>query len=189
VGTGLEEVYAGQYRRLVALVTAVAGSRVEAEEAVQEAFVRALGLTGRRAVMLDPEAWLYRVAVNQVRSRWRRARIGRRVASRLGPPEEAAPSLQASTDARLLLLAALRKVPFEQREALALHYLADLPLADIAARVGAPLGTVKARLSRGRNALARLLADDRPAGDMPGPDTPGCGRARRDTVAGGGQNA
>src|SRR5262245_30022709 len=58
-----EDVYTAHYRRLVVLVSAVAGSRVEAEEAVQEAFVRALGLTGRRAVVDDPEAWLYRVAV------------------------------------------------------------------------------------------------------------------------------
>ena len=72
VGAGLEEVYAGQYRRLVALVTAVIGSRVEAEDAVQEAFVRGLGLFKRRAALTDPEAWLYRVAVNVARSRWRR---------------------------------------------------------------------------------------------------------------------
>ena len=65
-----------------------------------------------------------------------------------------------TTDSRLLLLAALRRLPFDQREVLALHYLADVTLADIAQRVGAPLGTVKARLSRGRGALARLLADD-----------------------------
>jgi RNA polymerase sigma-70 factor (ECF subfamily) len=116
-------------------------------------------------VLADPEAWLYRVAVNLVRSRWRRLRVGRRVTARLAagvgrlddPP---APSGPAQVDARLLLLAALRRLPFEQREALALHYLADLPVADVAARVGAPVGTVKARLSRGRDALARFLAED-----------------------------
>jgi RNA polymerase sigma-70 factor (ECF subfamily) len=160
VSAGLEEVYAGQYRRLVALVTAVAGSRPEAEEAVQEAFVRALSLTGRRAVLADPEAWLYRVAVNQIRSRWRRARIGRRLAARMATPVEVEHPDEVTTDSRLLLLAALRRLPFEQREVLALHYLADVSLADIAQRIEAPLGTVKARLSRGRGALSRLLADD-----------------------------
>jgi RNA polymerase sigma-70 factor, ECF subfamily len=160
VGAPLEEVYAGQYRRLVALVTAVAESRAEAEEAVQEAFVRALGLVGRRAALADPEAWLYRVAVNLVRSRWRRARNGRRLAARLAPEVDDAGSAHARTDSRLVLLAALRKLPFEQREALALHYLADLPVSEVARRVGVPLGTVKARLSRGRDALAGLLADE-----------------------------
>lgn len=159
MGTGWEEVYAGQYRRLVAVLTAIAGTRQEAEEAVQEAFVRALGLTGRRAVVDDPEAWLYRVAVNVLRSRWRRTVLGRRAAARMS----AAGMDHAATgppDSRLALLAALKRLPFEQREALALHYFADLPLAEIADRTGAPIGTVKARLSRGRDALARLLADD-----------------------------
>jgi len=160
VRSGWEEVYAGQYRRLVALVTAVAGSRPEAEEAVQEAFVRALGLTGRRAVVDDPEAWLYRVAVNVIRSRWRRLLIGRRIAAKAGAASETTPSKDADTDARLALLDALRRLPYEQREALALHYLADLPIEAIAVRLGSPVGTVKARLARGRQALGRLLADD-----------------------------
>ncbi|HYN96813.1 MAG TPA: sigma-70 family RNA polymerase sigma factor [Pilimelia sp.] len=156
---GWEEVYATQYHRLVALVAAVAGSRAEAEEAVQEAFVRALGLTGRRGVVADPQGWLYRVAVNVVRTRWRRAGIGRRVFARLAE-EEPPVSAHAQTDSRVVLLAALRKLPFDQREALALHYLADLPVADVAVRLGCRPGTVKARLSRGRDALARLLADE-----------------------------
>ena len=155
--TGWEDVYAAHYRRLVVLVTAVAGSRVEAEEAVQEAFVRALGLTGRRAVVDDPEAWLYRVAVNVVRSRMRRLLSARRARAALAGDEPRADE-HTTVDNRLALLHGLRRLPFVQREALALHYLADLPLEAIAARVGAPIGTVKARLSRGREALARHLA-------------------------------
>lgn len=155
--TGWKDVYAAHYRRLVVLVTAVAGSRVEAEEAVQEAFVRALGLTGRRAVVADPEAWLYRVAVNIVRSRLRRLLSARRARAILASDSPRADA-HTTVDNRLALLHALRRLPFVQREALALHYLADLPLEAIAARVGAPIGTVKARLSRGRDALARHLA-------------------------------
>jgi RNA polymerase sigma-70 factor (ECF subfamily) len=157
LSTGWEEVYAGQYRRLVGLVAAVAGSHSDAEEAVQEAFVKALGLTGHRAVVDDPEAWLYRVAVNVIRSRWRRILRGRRVMAELSTMDEPPPD---KSNDRLTLLAALKRLPFEQREALALHYLADLPIDQIAQRTGAPLGTIKARLSRGRDALARLLRDD-----------------------------
>jgi RNA polymerase sigma-70 factor, ECF subfamily len=160
VDNGWEEVYAAQYRRLVALVSAVAGSPSEAEEAVQEAFVRALGLSGRRPVVQDPEAWLYRVAVNIARSRWRRIAVGRRYAGHLATHDDAARSEQEQTDSRLALLAALRKLPFEQREALALYYLADLPIEAIGVRIGSPVGTVKARLSRGRDALAKLLVED-----------------------------
>jgi RNA polymerase sigma-70 factor (ECF subfamily) len=173
VGTGWEEVYATSYRRLVVLLSAVAGSRAEAEEAVQEAFVRALGLTGRRGVVDDPEGWLYRVATNVLRSRWRRVLAARRATARLAAGESGALSGldghsghdgHDGTDARLALLAALRRLPYGQREALALHYLADLPLEAIAARTGAPLGTVKARLSRGRDALAKLLDEERVGG-------------------------
>lgn len=163
VDSGWEEVYVGQYRRLVALLTAVAGSRVEAEEAVQEAFVRALGISGRRAVVDDPEAWLYRVAVNVLRSRWRRILARRRATDRLSA--EPATDVLDRVDDRMELLGALRRLPFEQREALALHYLADLPIEAVAVRVGSPVGTVKARLSRGRGALARMLDDSVPEGD------------------------
>jgi len=161
VGGDWEEIYAGHYRRLVALLTAIAGSRFEAEEAVQEAFVRALGPTGKRRVVDDPEAWLYRVAVNIVRSRWRRVLVARRYAGTAGEPERLIEGdAHAYADSRIVLLAALKRLPFEQREALALHYLADLPVQAIAVRVGAPVGTIKARLSRGRDALARILAHD-----------------------------
>ncbi|GIH14589.1 RNA polymerase sigma24 factor [Rugosimonospora africana] len=157
--TGWEEVYAGHYSRLVALLTALAGSRAEAEEAVQEAFVRALGMSGRRAVVEDPEAWLYRVAVNLLRSRWRRVLAGRRAVARLSAPDEVVTEDSGRVDDRVRLLGALRRLPFEQREAIALHYLADMPVEAVAVRVGSPIGTVKARLSRGRNALARLLGE------------------------------
>jgi RNA polymerase sigma-70 factor (ECF subfamily) len=162
MGNGWEEVYQGQYRRLVALVAAVCGSLSDAEEAVQEAFVRALGLTGRRAVVDDPEGWLYRVAVNVLRSRWRRAGVARRAQSRLAQDHLATPGAgdESTSDRRLELLAALRTLPFEQREALALFYLVDLPIEAIAVRTATPVGTIKARLSRGRAALARALADD-----------------------------
>jgi RNA polymerase sigma-70 factor (ECF subfamily) len=161
--SGWEEVYAAHYRRLVALLTVVAGGRTEAEEAVQEAFVRALGLTGRRAVVDDPEAWLYRVAVNHVRSRWRRLVTARRHAPTLAR-DEFGPSDNGEADDRLLLVAALRRLPAAQREVLALHYMRDLSIDEIAARIEAPSGTVKARLSRGRDALRRELGAVRDGG-------------------------
>ena len=57
------------------------------------------------------------------------------------------------------LMAALERLPRAQREAIAMHDLADLPVHEIAATLGVPPGTVKARLSRGRAALADLLSD------------------------------
>jgi len=155
-----EQVYAGHYRRLVALLTVVAGSRPEAEEAVQEAFVRALGLTGNRAVVDDPEAWLYRVATNHLRSRWRRVMTARRHSARLAL-DESSPGHTEQSDNRVLIMDALRRLPPSQREVLALHYMADMSVAEIAARIDAPQGTVKARLSRGRDALRAELGASR----------------------------
>jgi RNA polymerase sigma-70 factor (ECF subfamily) len=64
------------------------------------------------------------------------------------------------------VVAALRRLPEEQRVALALYYLAGLPVKDVAAETGVPVGTVKARLSRGRVALARLLVTQVEVGDV-----------------------
>ena len=51
----------------------------------------------------------------------------------------------------------LDRLPADQRRALVLHHLCDLSVAQVAEEVGAPTGTVKARLSRGRTALQQLL--------------------------------
>ena len=94
----------------------------------------------------------YRLAV----SRWRRAR------KNLLPPDRAhAPSPPPQPDVtRVALAKALQALPADQRRAIVLYHLGDLSVAEVAAEVGAPTGTVKARLSRGRAALALLLADE-----------------------------
>jgi RNA polymerase sigma-70 factor (ECF subfamily) len=109
----------------------------------------------------NPEAWLRTVAVNVTRTRWRRSRFFRDVSHRLASAE----SYDDLPDDRLALLAALRRLPAPQREAIALHHLADLPVHEVAEAVGAPPGTVKARLARGRAALAVLLAEQEPSPD------------------------
>jgi RNA polymerase sigma-70 factor (ECF subfamily) len=57
------------------------------------------------------------------------------------------------------LIDALRKLPAEQRRALVLYHLCDRSVAQIAAETGVPAGTVKARLARGRVALAPFVRD------------------------------
>lgn len=146
----VREVFEVSYRRLVGQLYGVCGNLTEAEEVVAEAFARAVQHE-RTFVRLDnPEAWLRTVAVNVSRSRFRRARFAaeHRVTP-LDPP--------ALEDDRLVLMAALRRLPAVQREAIALHYLADLPVAEVAECTGVPVGTVKTRLARGRAALAALL--------------------------------
>ncbi|MGH3510179.1 MAG: RNA polymerase sigma factor [Nocardioidaceae bacterium] len=147
-------LYDASYRRLVGQLVGVTGSRAEAEDVVQEAFVRAINhaTTVRRAD--NPEAWLRTVAVNVARSRWRRmTRLAGLTRHPVEPPDEG-----VSPD-RVALVEALKRLPAAQREAIALHHVADLPVHEVAATLGVPIGTVKARLSRGRAALASYLSD------------------------------
>jgi RNA polymerase sigma-70 factor (ECF subfamily) len=157
----VRQLYDSSYSRLVGQLYAVCGDLAEAEDVVQEAFVRAVQHRRRFERMDQPEAWLRTVAVNLSRSRWRRRQLGRRLHGSAAPAEKEHGRHPAdSSDDRLLLVAALRRLPAGQREAIALHYLADLPLHEVATATRVPIGTVKARLSRGRVALAALLAEE-----------------------------
>ena len=149
----LREVYAVAYPRLVGQLAGVTGDPTEAEDVVMEAFARAAARPREFAEIDNPEAWLRTVAVNLARSRWRR--MLRR--SHLLPQLGASPAYADLADDRLALMAALRRLPAAQREAIALHHLADLPVAEVAMTLDVPEGTVKARLARGRAALAVLL--------------------------------
>lgn len=157
----VREIYDGCYRRLVGQLFAICGSLTEAEDAVQEAFVRAVEKPRRFAQVDNPEAWLRTVALNVVRTRYRRAgRFRGRMAEAMPPPNSQLPGLSAD---HVALVDGLRQLPYEQREAITLHHVADLPVREIAVMLGVPEGTVKARLARGRSRLAPLVhefADD-----------------------------
>ena len=149
-----EAFYAATYDRLVGQLLVVTGSLQDAEEGVQEAFVRACG---RWPAVRDydlPEAWVRRVALNLATSGLRRARRRARLLVRLGPAAEV-PALSVEAVA---LTRTLRRLPLRGREALVLRHLVGLSVQQIAHQLGVPAGTVTARLSRARVALARLLA-------------------------------
>lgn len=150
----VRELYEGCYRRLVGQLFAICGNLGEAEDAVQEAFVQAVEKPRRFAQLDNPEAWLRTVALNAVRRRYRRATRFHGLLSRAGVPETTMTGLTAD---RVALVAALRQLPYEQREAIVLHHIVDLPVREIAVQLGVPEGTVKARLSRGRAGLAPLV--------------------------------
>ncbi|MBM6402893.1 SigE family RNA polymerase sigma factor [Phycicoccus sp. CSK15P-2] len=146
--------YDQAYPRLVHQIHAMIGDREEAADCVQEAFVRAW--SRRRDLSSDGgrDAWIRTTAYRLAVSRWRRMVRGRRdpdralgLATHEGPPDET----------RVAVVTALRALPEAQRRAIVLHHLADLPVAEVAAETGVPVGTVKARLARGRTALATLL--------------------------------
>jgi RNA polymerase sigma-70 factor (ECF subfamily) len=151
----LNELYDASYRRLVVQIYAVCGNLPEAEDAVQDAFVTALRKKSQMARVNNPEAWVRTVALNSVRHGWRHASVVRRYQAKVPGPQA---SVEIGPE-HVAIVNALEEVDPDQRQAVVLHYLADLPVADIAAQLGIPQGTVKSRLSRARDRLAGLLDD------------------------------
>ena len=150
------ELYATSYGRLTSQLYAMVGSWDEAEECVQEAFARAWQHLRRLDRDGRPEAWVRTTAYRLSVSRLRRVILSRRSADRALAPT---PRSESVSDARVTLVSALRTLPEAQRRALVLYHLADLSVAEVARETGVAEGTVKAQLSRGRTALAALLAD------------------------------
>ncbi len=116
-----------------------------------EGYVEEVSLASYRRLV----GQFYLVALNIHHSRWRRIRtyvgLQHKIPQAVDPPDLCAE--------HVTLMEALRKLPDNQREAIVLHHLTDRPVQEVAATLGVPVGTVKARLSRGRAALATALAD------------------------------
>ncbi|GLZ36742.1 sigma-70 family RNA polymerase sigma factor [Actinokineospora sp. NBRC 105648] len=147
-----EQLYRSGYRRLVLSAYAVLGDLGEAEEVAQEAFAVGYRKRSTLAAADSPEAWLRTVAVNAARRRAKRRAMLDRIMFR-----EPALGLVAAAGEYADLHDAIRGLPVDQRSVVVLHYLADLPVAEIAELLGIAPGTVKSRLSRARQCLAERL--------------------------------
>jgi RNA polymerase sigma-70 factor (ECF subfamily) len=140
----------------------VTRSRMDAQEAAQDAFVKAHAALGRfrRGAPLKP--WLFRIVLNEARNRARST--GRREALTLRaaaqrPPEGADPSPEAAllaTERRRELLAAVEQLREEDRLVIACRFFLGLSERETAQVLGLRRGTLKSRLSR---ALCRLRAE------------------------------
>lgn len=137
---------------LLQLCWAVTLDRELARDIAQEAMARAwsawpdLSLEGSR-----PAAWCRTVALNLVRSHWRRVRT-----ERDSPLAQVAPVELDVVD--LDLIQALAELSDRQREAVVLHHLVDLPVHEVATAMGIGESSVKEHLQRGRARLVRRLA-------------------------------
>lgn len=151
-----DDFYAATAKRMVAAVYAVTGDLAEAEDAVQEAYARAWTRWDALAAQGDPTPWVRTVALRLAVSTWRKARNRVRAHFRHGPPQDA-PALAPD---RVALVAALRALSAEQRTAVVMHHLLDLPVEQIARETGVSSAAVRTRLSRGRKALGAQLQDD-----------------------------
>lgn len=149
------EFYDRELPAMVALAAAVTGSHLMAEDIAQDALIEAY----RRWVTISsydkPGAWLRRVTINRALSTRRRATAELRARPRLGAAR--APALSPAPTNHDDVWAAVRALPGQQRAAVALHYLEDRPVAEIAEILGCAEGTAKVHLHRGRAALAEKL--------------------------------
>lgn len=150
--------YRDQYGPVVKLAFALSGRWSVAEEATQEAFLRAL-VRWEDGRLDCPEAWVRTVAVNLARSRLRRIGAELRALARRGPEREVDEPDLIPTESTAFW-AAVRSLPPRQGQAIALYYLEDRPVREVAELMGCADGTVKALLHQARGRLSELLDPD-----------------------------
>lgn len=156
--------YAATAPRVIGYLCVVLGDMAEAEDAAHEAYARAWQRWSKIRNYDKPEAWVRTVALRVAVNSWRKAKnrlIAQRRSNHAEPRDSPDPA--GLSQDRLVVIEALRKIPVEQRQALVLFHMQGLSVAEIAHETGIPVGTIKARLSRGRRALAPYLsqfADD-----------------------------
>jgi RNA polymerase sigma-70 factor (ECF subfamily) len=146
--SSVEALYRADADRLWRAVYAFAGDADIASDAVAEAYAQ---LVHRGEAVRDPAAWVWRAAF----------RISRGVLKdrrrEIDPQTDPSPHVDAYADNDLL--AAVRQLPEGQRAAVVLYSYADLPISQIAERLGTNSLAVRANLSRGRRRLRQLLGD------------------------------
>ena len=154
------ELFDAHHARLYRLARRLAGSKDEAQDLVQETFLRALRSPSSVPVgAASEEAWLVRVLVNICRDQWRRRASRSNLASRLntGRTQLASSNAETALVARSTIWTALRALPPRRRAAIVLYELDGVGISDIARLLGVSPITVRWHLSRGRRELAAFI--------------------------------
>lgn len=147
--------------RVVALRVAYAIVGDDAEDVVQEAFVKVARSIARFRTDAPFRPWLLTIVANEARNRRRSSsrrdalelRVVHREAAGVGLAPAATEEAAMANERRRWLVNAIAGLPDRDREVIALRYFADLSEAETAAALACPIGTVKSRLAR---ALGRL---------------------------------
>jgi RNA polymerase sigma-70 factor, ECF subfamily len=157
-----ERFFADHLEVTLAVIVALRGPRVAAEELAQEAFERAYHRWDELREMGRPDLWVQRVALNLATSQLRRLAAEARAVSRFGIRRPATAEAAEFEDAERFW-GLVRRLPSQQARVVALHYAADRSVAEVAEVLGIAEGTVKAHLHKARARLTELLAqeDDR----------------------------
>jgi RNA polymerase sigma-70 factor, ECF subfamily len=156
--------------QLYELACRILGSRTEAEDVLQDAFIEAYRHLKDFHHRSRFSTWLYSIVLNRIRNRLRQNKVLRwysldiRRTTRDGfrPPEmaERAPSLDSVAEKKIELETIQRAVktfPLHYQSIFILHYFHNTPLEEVAQRLGRPLGTVKVYLHRARKLLYKRL--------------------------------
>ena len=153
----LTTLYTTHYRDLVRLAAFLTGDRDNAEEVVQDAYVK-MHASWRRVRELDKaEAYLRTTVVNLSRSRLRHRQVTQKHRPEPLVDTASAESFAMQHAQRDTVLQALHALPRRQREAVVLRYYGDLTEAQTAAAMGCSVGAVKSHTSRAMAALRPLL--------------------------------
>ena len=148
--------YASTHRRIVGQIYAMTGSLHEAEDCTQEAYARAWQQWAKLSAEYgNPEAWVRTVAARLAVSSWRKA-VNRLSAHRR---EYQSSEVSGLNPDHLAVVSALRKISADQRMAIVLYHYGGLSVEEIAAETSSTASSVKARLARGRKALAPHLTE------------------------------
>jgi RNA polymerase sigma-70 factor (ECF subfamily) len=150
--------FSQERERLLQMSWAITLDREQARDVVQETMARAWSRWDELGVEpANPAAWCRTVALNLIRSQWRRDRTER------AAPRSAVPAVELAPEDRDLIRA-LHRLSDRQRTAVALHHLADLSVARVAELMEISESSVKEHLQRGRSRLeAELGAASPPA--------------------------
>lgn len=153
---GFEAFYLREVVAVTALGTALTGNRDTGAELAHDAMLRAFRDWPTVGAMDRPGAWARRVLINLAHDAHRRTLREQRAHRRVGADDVT--RTPAEFDDRFW--GAVRALPRRQREAIALRYIDDLPIAGIAEVMQVTAGTVKASLFAARAALAVALGEE-----------------------------
>ena len=151
-----EDFYAREFKQVVALAYVLSGSRTAAEDLAQEAFLAAHRRWNEVGKLARRDAWVRRVVANLSASRFRRRFVEARALARVAAGSASVLPELSADDVEFWW--AVRSLPRRQAQVVALHYLENRPVAEIAEILGTAEGTVKKHLHDGRRTLARRLA-------------------------------
>ena len=143
--------------RLFGSLCLMTGSRHEAEEIAQEAYVRVLERWDHVQRLDDPTGCLFVTALNVFRKRLRRAGIALRRSIGIAPSQDAF----GATEDRAVILGALAQLPLDQRAALVVTALLGYSSEEAGRMLGVQPSTIRARATRARTALRELIGEER----------------------------